>query len=136
MPGNELAGVLDAETPLHRGLKEIAKLGSNRERRAQQQQRACFAETRRHKPCGDDKARYKAADGASPGLFGTDPWPELRSANAAAREKPADVVYPDDQQDEHQRGESPDRVEPHRDRGDERRERIATAKCGPAATMR
>src|SRR5450759_1229790 len=126
MPGNELAGVLDAEAPLHRGLKEIAKLGSNRERRAQQQERAGFAETRRHKPGGDDKARYKAADGASPGLLGTDPRPELRSANAAAREITADVGYPDDQQDEHQRGESPDLVEPHRDRGDERRERIAT----------
>src|ERR1700730_3328654 len=29
VPGNDLAGVLDAETPFHRGFKQIAKLGSD-----------------------------------------------------------------------------------------------------------
>src|ERR1017187_5668023 len=91
MSGNELTGVLDAESPFHRGLEQIAKLGSDRESRAQQQERASFAETERHKPAGDDKARDKAADSASPGLPGTDPRPELRSANAAACEITADV---------------------------------------------
>src|SRR5258707_780211 len=34
MPGNDLAGVLDAETPFHCGFKQIAKLRRNREHRA------------------------------------------------------------------------------------------------------
>src|SRR3982074_3980272 len=29
MPGNDVAGVLDAETPVHRGFEQIAQLGSN-----------------------------------------------------------------------------------------------------------
>src|SRR3954467_930947 len=35
MPGNEVAGILDPETPFHCGFKEIAKLRRNREHRAQ-----------------------------------------------------------------------------------------------------
>ncbi len=35
MTGNEVAGILDAETPLYRRLEEIAKLGRDREHRAQ-----------------------------------------------------------------------------------------------------
>src|ERR1700685_1374277 len=34
MPGNEVAGILDAKAPFHRRLKEIAKLGGDRKRRA------------------------------------------------------------------------------------------------------
>src|SRR3984957_21290736 len=37
MSGNDLTGILDAETAFHRGLKEIAELGNNRQSRAQQQ---------------------------------------------------------------------------------------------------
>src|ERR1700682_4957467 len=47
MPGNDMAGVLDAETPFHRGFKEIAKLGSNREDRPEQQHRGQFEHQRR-----------------------------------------------------------------------------------------
>src|ERR1700722_7259064 len=36
MPGNEVAGILDAKTPLHRGFQEVAQLGCNRKCRAQQ----------------------------------------------------------------------------------------------------
>src|SRR6185437_6618695 len=41
VPGNDLAGVLDAETAFHCRLKEIAELGSNGNRDAQQQQGPC-----------------------------------------------------------------------------------------------
>ena len=35
MPGNDMAGILDAETPFHRGFKEIAELGSNGQNRSE-----------------------------------------------------------------------------------------------------
>src|SRR6266852_6740220 len=49
MPGNDVAGVLDAESPFHSGFKEIAKLRRNREDSAEQQDGAGFAETERRK---------------------------------------------------------------------------------------
>src|SRR6266404_1272450 len=70
MPGNDMAGVLDAKTAFHRGFKEIAELGGDRENRAQQQQRAQFKGrihfAKRGKSRGDYKARYKAAAGPGP----------------------------------------------------------------------
>src|SRR6187397_1620830 len=39
MAGNDLTGILDAETPFHRGFEQIAELRSNRQHRGQQQQR-------------------------------------------------------------------------------------------------
>src|SRR5258708_7931794 len=86
VPGNDMAGILDAETPFHRGFKEITELGSDREERAQEQQRAGFAEPERRKSRRDRKARCKPTDGPGPRLPGTDPQPEFRSAHAAACE--------------------------------------------------
>src|ERR1700738_3543971 len=37
MPGNDVAGILDAEAPFDRGFEEIAELRRNREHRSQQQ---------------------------------------------------------------------------------------------------
>src|SRR3981189_1167285 len=62
MPGNDVAGVVYPPTALHRGFKEIAELGTNREHRAQQQQRAGFADTECREAASDDEARYKPAD--------------------------------------------------------------------------
>src|SRR4030081_221119 len=45
MAGNDVAGILDAETPFHRGFKQIAKLRSDRENRAQQPHRPGFSRT-------------------------------------------------------------------------------------------
>src|SRR3979490_1313436 len=107
MPGNDMAGVLDSETPFHRGFKEIAKLGSDRENRAEQQQRAQpkgrihFAKCGKSR--GDHKARHKPTNGSGPRLLGTDPRPEFRSANAAACEVTADIGYPYPQKDEDKR---------------------------------
>src|SRR3982074_2057025 len=86
MPGNDVAGVLDAETPFHRGLKQIAELGKKREDRAQQQQPAGLAKTKRRESSSDDQACGKPAHGSRPGLTRTDPRPQLRSADAAAGE--------------------------------------------------
>src|SRR5512142_1877829 len=47
MPGNQVAGVLDAEPPLHRGLEEIAKLRNDRKHRPDQQDRRQFERQRR-----------------------------------------------------------------------------------------
>src|SRR5216684_7886148 len=43
MAWNDLAGVLDAEAPFHRGFKQIAKLRRRRQHRGQEQQRAGLA---------------------------------------------------------------------------------------------
>src|SRR6266702_8731284 len=49
MAGNDVAGVLDAKPPFHCGLKEIAELRDDGQRRPQQQQRAGFSEIGRRK---------------------------------------------------------------------------------------
>src|SRR5258708_27812885 len=46
MPGNDMAGILDAETPFHRGFKEIAELGSNGQNRREQQKGPHFERQR------------------------------------------------------------------------------------------
>src|SRR2546423_14211897 len=46
MAGNDVAGILDAKTPLPGGLEEIAELGDGRENPAEQHPRARFAENR------------------------------------------------------------------------------------------
>src|ERR1700687_1781354 len=73
MPGNQVAGVLDAEPPLHRGFEEITELGSNRKRCAQQQNGDALAETECYKSSRDGQARHKATDGARPCFLRTDP---------------------------------------------------------------
>src|ERR1700737_3015458 len=122
VPRDEVAGVLDAKTPLHRGLKEIAELGSNRQSRPQQQKRAQFEGridfAERGEARGNHKARRKAADGASPGFLGTDPRPEFRSANAAACEIATDIGYPHHQQNQDQRDKSVTLIEAHQNRCD------------------
>src|SRR6202030_1942748 len=72
MARNDVAGVLDAEAAFHCGFKQIAELGRNRQNRPQKHQRTGFAETKRRKAQGDQQARRKAADRASPGLLRTD----------------------------------------------------------------
>src|SRR4030081_3083941 len=44
MPGNDVAGILDAEPPFDRGFEEIAELRRNRASRSQQQYLAGIAE--------------------------------------------------------------------------------------------
>src|SRR5580704_9920575 len=64
MPGNDVTGVLDAETPFHRGFKQIAELGSDREDPAQHQHNAGLAEAKGCKSPGDGETGRKAPDGA------------------------------------------------------------------------
>src|SRR5579859_1604550 len=124
VPGNDVAGVLDAEPAFHGRFKEIAKLGNDRKGRAQQQRVAGFERERRIGPLGynckksrgDRKASDKAADRTRPGLVGTDPRPEFRSADAAARKVAADIGYPDHQQNKEQRDKSTFVVEAHQHR--------------------
>src|ERR1700753_4149990 len=118
MTGNDVTGVLDAEMPLYGGFKQIPQMRDNGERRTQQQQHPGSAEAACGKPGGDGNACYKAAESASPGLVGTDPWPEFRSADTASGEIAADVGHPDHEQDQHQRREALDRIKPHQDRGE------------------
>src|SRR5438094_2499626 len=66
MTGNDVAGILDAETPLHGRLEEIAELGADRENRAQQDQRAGFAKIERGKSASHRQAGGKTANGARP----------------------------------------------------------------------
>src|SRR5580704_9173087 len=136
MPGNDVAGVLDTETPLYRGLKEIAKLRNDRKNSAQQQSRAGIAETERHKRFCDEKARRKPADGACPCLLGTDPRPELRSADAAAREITADIGHPHHQKDQHQRDKSPGLIEAHQHGPNLGRGGIEKSRRNPAPPLR
>src|SRR6202790_1227353 len=107
MPGNDLAGVLDAETAFHSRLKKITELRNNGKRGTEHQQGAGSAEAERCKSCRDNKARCKAADRASPGLVGTHPRPALRPANAAASEITANIRHPHHQKDQDQRDKSP-----------------------------
>src|SRR6266404_1390442 len=136
MPGNDVAGVLDAETPFHRGLEEIAKLRCDRQNRAQQQQRSGFAETEGRKSRRYDEARHKTADGSGPRLLGTDPRPEFRSANAAACKVTAYVGHPDHQKDQDQSYKSPDLIEAHQHRCNLRRGGIAKSRRNPVAPPR
>src|ERR1700722_17585678 len=84
MPGNQPAGVLNTEPPLHRGLEEIAELRNNRKHGADQQnrpqferqRRLHFAEANHDEPRGNHKTRRKAADRPRPGFLRTDSWPE------------------------------------------------------------
>src|SRR3954465_2274482 len=98
VPRNDLARVLDAESPLHRRLQEIAELGSHREHSSHPQNLDGLAEAERHKPRRNDQARPQAADRARPGLLRADTWPEFRSADATAGEVTADVGDPHHQQ--------------------------------------
>ena len=107
MTGNDLAGILDAETPFHRGFKEIAELRRNRKHRAPAAASGpVWPRPKRRKAGGDRKARDKTADRPRPGLLGTDPRPEFWSADAAAGEIAADIGHPHHQQDQHQRGKA------------------------------
>ena len=100
------------------------------------QQGARSAQTEHRKSRGDNKAGGKTADGAGPGLLGTDPRPELRSADAAAGEIAADIGHPHHQQDQDQRDKSPELIEAHQHRCDLGRGRIAKSRRGPAAPLR
>src|SRR5258708_37044447 len=106
MAGDDLARILDAEAPLYRGFEEIAKLRDDREERGDEQQRPGFAEAKRGKAHGDDKACRKAADGARPGLLRADARPQFWSADAAAGKVAADIGDPHHQQHEHQSDEA------------------------------
>src|SRR5215218_1622189 len=106
VPRNDLARVLDAETPLHRGLQEVAELGSHRQHSSQHQDRDGLAQTEAHKTRRNGQARREAADRARPGLLGADTWPEFRSAHAAAGEITTNVGDPHHQQNQHQPDES------------------------------
>src|ERR1700684_387474 len=105
MAGNEVARILDAETPLYRGLQEIAKLGRDRECRAEQQYGACFGKAKRRKSSRYGQAHEKAAGSARPGLLWTSPQPEFRPAEGASGEEAADIGRPNHEQDQHQRDE-------------------------------
>ena len=54
----------------------------------------------------------------------------------ASGEIAADIGHPDHQQNQHQRGKSPDRIEAHQHRGHQRRRRIAKPERDPAAPLR
>src|SRR6476659_5417501 len=131
MARNDMAGILDAETAFNRGFKEIAELGSNRENSAQEQQRAGLAEPQRGKAAGDHKARQKPAHGSGPRLLRTDPGPEFRSANTAAREITADIGHPYDQEDKDERHKSHLWIEAHHHRCNLRRGGIAKSGRSP-----
>src|SRR3984885_11797495 len=136
MSGNDLAGVLDVEPAFHCRFKQIAELGNNGKRCAQHQQGAGSGQTEHRKSRRDNKARSKAADGASPCLPGTAPRPELRPADAPASEIAANIGHPHHQKDQNQRDKSPELIEAHQHRRHLCRRRIAKSYCGPAAPLR
>src|SRR4051812_37455574 len=74
MPRNDLARVLDAETPLHRGLQEVTELRSHRERSSQHQNRDGLTQTKGDKSQRNGEARRQTAGRARPGLLRADTW--------------------------------------------------------------
>src|SRR3569832_85815 len=68
MSGNDVAGILDAEAPLHRGFEEITELRGHRQHGADQHDRYNFARSRGSPSGGDHQAADEATDGAGPGL--------------------------------------------------------------------
>ena len=106
MAGNDLARILDAETPLYRGFKQIAELRNDRKNRAKQQQRRGFSETERRKAARLSQGSRKTANGAGPGLLRADARPEFRPADAAAGKIAADIGHPDHQQHKDERNKA------------------------------
>src|SRR3954471_5801791 len=78
MPGNDVAGILDAEMPFHGGFKEVAELRDDRQRGTNEHDWYNIACAGRGPGCGYREAADKAADGARPGLVRAHPWRELR----------------------------------------------------------
>src|SRR3954470_21950056 len=125
-------------------LKEIAKLGSDRERRSQQkqalhfqrQQRIRFMRIERKKRRGDGKASQKTPNRARPCLLGPDPGPQLWPADTATGEVSADVGYPNNQENENECDKSLDMVKPHQYRCDLRCRGIEESRRRPAPRLR
>ena len=133
--GNEAARILDAETPLERGFEQVAKLGHDRGRKPQPEQRGEPIGPRREEEAKDG-ADERADDRARPGLAGRDARPEPRAPDQPAGEIGRDVRSPDDREKPQDRGEAKTRTGPQEpDAGDERA-RVKRARASPRALDR
>ncbi len=105
--------------------------------RAEQENRTGSSETGSGKCRSDREARHETADRAGPGLFRTDPRPEFRPADAAARKVAANVGDPYHQKDQNQRDKvrrpGRDAPQPMRSR---RQRRSANPGRSPTAPLR
>src|SRR3954463_1374279 len=70
--GNDMAGILHPETPLHRRLEKIAEVRKDGQFRGQKKQRQQPADAEPCECCGHSEAEYQAADGARPRLLRAD----------------------------------------------------------------